>query len=280
MAVFTGLYYSEPPTPPQRPPGLFDAAIGPMPFPSPNAVGGGVTYIPDTCGDVYIWGMNCPPVSGSKTFGALPPPVSGFPFGVYTSYTCSIVGMPYDEARRRVLTRAQLFMQRGVERAFWQGGNAPGLPGLTGTLRGATALTAASCPVTAISILEQGLADNKIVGGIIHARPYMMAFLANNHQLVPGAVNGTWKTKLGTPVVFGMGYDGTGPSGEAVTTTVEYMYATGRVSIWQDPEVWVPPEMVLNRSDNTLSLVAEQVYATGIECGKWSVAVTRDCTTT
>jgi hypothetical protein len=56
------------------------------------------------------------------------------------------------------------------------------------------------------------------------------------------------------------------------------MYATGRVPIWQDPEVFVPPVDVLNRSDNTLSLVAEQVYALGIECGKWAVQVTRDCT--
>ncbi len=80
--------------------------------------------------------------------------------------------------------------------------------------------------------------------------------------------------------MFGQGYDGTGPAGEAVTTTVEYMYATGRVIIWQDPEIFVPPETVLNRSDNTLSIVAEQVYAMTIECGKWSVAVTRDCSTT
>jgi hypothetical protein len=197
---------------------------------------------------------------------------------VYTSYTCSIVGVDYDEARRRVLTRMQLRAQRAVEKRLWSGGNAPGLPGITGLLRGATPLTAASCPVTALAILEQGLADNTIVGGIIHARPYMMPFLANNHLLLPRGRG--WQTYAGTPVVFGQGYDGTGPAGEAVTTTVEYMYATGRVVIWQDSEIFVPPESVLNRSDNTLSLVAEQVFAMTIECGKWSVAVTRDCTTT
>lgn len=279
MAVFNALYYAEPPPPPVRQPGLFDAAVGPMPFPSPNAVGGGVQYIPDDCGDVYVWGMNCPPVSGSKTFAPLPTPVSGFPFGVYTSYTCSIVGMPYEEAARRVRIRAELFMQRGVERVFWQGApQAPGLPGVTGLLRGSTPLTAASCPVVALATLEQALADNEIVGGVIHARPYMAPFLANNHNLLPNGRG--WKTYNGTPIVFGQGYDGTGPAGEAVSSTIEYMYATGRPIIWQDPEVWVPDVDVLNRSDNTLSLVAEQVYAMAIECGKWSVAVTRDCTTT
>lgn len=279
MAVFNGLYYAEPPPPPVVQPGLFDVSLGPMPFPSPNAVGGGVQYIPDSCGDVYLWDMQCPPVSGSKTFQTLATPVSGYPFAVVTSYQCSIVGMPYEEADKRVRTRMQLRAQRGVEKRFWSGGNAPGLPGVTGLLRGATPLTAASCPITALSILEQGLADNLIVGGVIHARPYMLPFLANAHVLIPNGRG--WKTMLGTPVVFGQGYDGTGPNGEAVTTTVEYMYATGRVVIWQDAEVFVNPiEGGFNQSTNVLTLVAEQVYAMGIECGKFSVAVTRDCTTT
>lgn len=279
MAVFNGPFYAEPPPPPVRSPGLFDAAVGPLPFPSPNAVGGGVTWIPDSCGDVYLWGMNCPPVSGSKTFQVLPTPVSALPFAVLTSYQCSIVGIPYDEAVQRVLARAALFMQEGVERAFWQGGVAPGLPGVTGLLRGATPLTAASCPVTAMAILEQGLADNNIVNGVIHARPYMLPFLANNHQIIPSGRG--WKTNQGTALVFGQGYDGTGPNGEAVTTTVEYMYATGRPVIYQDPEIFVNPvEGGFNQSTNVLTLLAEQVYAMGIECGKWSVAVTRDCTTT
>jgi hypothetical protein len=186
--------------------------------------------------------------------------------------------MDYNEARRRLLTRMELRLQRAAEKRLWQGGNAPGLPGITGLLRGSTALTAASCPAVAIATLEQALADNGIVGGIIHARPYMMPFLANNHLLLPRGRG--WQTYNGTPVVFGQGYDGTGPNGEAVSATVEYMYATGRVVIWQDSEIMVPPESVLNRVDNTLSLIAETILAMTIECGKWSVAVTRDCTTT
>lgn len=280
MAVFNGLYYAEPPPPPMRPAGLFDVAVGPSPFPSPNAVGGGVTYIPDTCGDVYFWGMNCPPVSGVKTFQALPVPVSGFPFTVYTSYTCSVVGIPYEEARSRVLTRADLRMQQGVEEIFWSGTTAaPGAPGIVGQLRGATALAASSCPVVALAVLEQGLVDNNIVGGVIHARPYMAPFLANNHALLPRGRG--WQTYNGTPIVFGRGYDGTGPNGEAVTSTTEYMYATGRPVVWQDPEIFVNPvEGGFNQSTNVLTLLAEQVYALGIECGKFSTVVTRDCTTT
>jgi hypothetical protein len=278
VAVFNAVYYADPPPPPVRPPGLFTAAIGPMPFPSPNAVGGGVQYIPDDCGDVFLWDMQCPPVSGSKTFSALPTIVSGAPFAVYSSYTCSIVGIDYEEARRRTLTKASLFMQEGVERRFWQGSLAtPGLPGMTGLLRGSTPLAAASCVTSAIALMEQALADNNIISGVIHARPYMAPFFAARHQLEKNGPG--WMTKMGTPIVFGGGYDGTGPNGEAVTATTEYMYVTGRVPIWQDPEIFVNPvEGGLNRSTNVLTLVAEQVYAVGIECGKFSVAVTRDCT--
>jgi len=279
VAVFNGLYYMDPPPPPVRDPGLFDVALGPMPFPDRNAVGGGVQYIPDSCGDVYFWDMQCPPVSGSKTFQALPAAVSGLPFAVYTSYTCSMVGFSYEEAAARVRTRMSLRAQQGVEKRLWGGTNAaPGLPGITGLLRGATQLTAAACPTVAIATLEQALADNNIVGGIIHARPYMSAFLANNHILEPKGRG--WVTKMGTPVVFGKGYDGTGPNGEAVAATTEWMYVTGRVAIWQDPEVFVPPVDVFNQSTNVLNLVGEQVYAMGVECGKWAVQVTRDCTTT
>lgn len=278
MAVFNGLYYMDPPPPPVRPPGLFDVALGPMPFPDQNAVGGGVQYIPDACGDIYFWDMQCPPVSGSKTFQELPAPVSGSPFAVYTSYTCSIVGFTYEEAANRVRTRMQLRAQRAVEKRLWGGTNAaPGLPGITGLLRGATTLTAASCPMVAMATLDQALADNGIVGGVIHARPYMSAFLSNNHTLEKAGRG--WVTKMGTPVVFGQGYDGTGPAGEAVAATTEWMYATGRVVIWNDPEIWIPPIDVVDRSLNTLSLVGEQVYAMTIECGKWAVQVTRDCTT-
>lgn len=269
------LHYIDPPPAPIRGPGLFDVGMGPMPFPVAGAVGGGVEYIPDACGEVYLWDMQCPPVSGAKTFQTLPDPISGAPFSVYTSYTCSIVGFDYAEASRRVRTRMALQAQRGVETRFWSGGAAPGafIPGL---LRGATTLTAAGCPSFALATLEQTLASNGIEGGIIHARPFMMPYFANLHVLEKNGRG--WMTQLGTPIVFGAGYDGTGPAGEAVTATTEWMYATGRVPIWQDPEIFVPPVDVLDRSLNTLSLVAEQVYALAIECGKWAIQVTRDCT--
>lgn len=251
-----------------------------MPFPSPPAVGGGVQYVPDTCSDdVYLYSMQCPPVSGSKTYFGVEAAISGAPFSVVATYSCAAIGFSFEEAQQRIRTRMSLHEQRAVERRVWQGQSAAGLGAITGLFRGATDLGASSCPTDAVAKLEQALADNGIVGGLIHARPYMSAHLANSH-LLERAPGNRLTTMRGTPVCFGEGYDGTGPAGQAVTTTVEYMYATGRVLIWQDAEVAIPPPgQVLNRSSNELNLLGEKVYAVVIECGVWTTAVTRDCST-
>jgi hypothetical protein len=281
VAIFAGPEYISTPPPPPRPYGLFDVALGPMPFPVEPAQGGGVIYVPDTCvDDVYLYDMTCPPVSGSKTFAPIDTAVSGSPFGVITSYTCGSIGFNFDEGAQRVRTRMQLRAQRAVERRVWQGqtiGQGQGV--IPGLFRSATSLGTAGCATEAIELLEQVLADNGVLGGIIHARPGMAAHLEQAHQIqYQGA---RLQTCLRTPFVFGQGYDGSGPAGQQPTTSTEWMYASGRVLIWQDPEIAVPDiGQTMDRSLNQMYAVAEQVYAVAIECGIWAVEVTRTCTTT
>jgi len=86
-------------------------------------------------------------------------------------------------------------------------------------------------------------------------------------------------TMLGTPVVFGMGYDGTGPNGEATDTDTEYMYASGRVLIWRGDTVIPPTDQTFNRATNQALVLAERAYVTVVECGVWAVKVTRNCST-
>lgn len=270
----------DPPLPPPRPYGLFDVALGPMEMPRVEAQAGGIEYVPDTCtDDVFLYAINCPAVSGDKTFSGIEDAVSGAPFGVITSYTCGSLGFTLEEVRNRVEIRMSLREQRAVERRVWQGfdnSNAQGA--LTGLFRGATTLSAASCPTDAVAALEQALADNGVVGGIIHARPYMSSHLAQSHLLRegPGRRIRTWRD---TPVCFGEGYDGTGPAGQAVTATVEYMYASGRIAIWGSP-IQIPDlRQTFGRTDNQVYAIGEKVYVAAVECGVWAVAVTRDCGT-
>jgi hypothetical protein len=282
VATFAGPDYIATPPAPSRPYGLFDVAMGPLPFPAEAAVGGGVIYVPDTCiDDVYLYAMNCPPVTGSKTFAGLDTPVSGSPFAVITSYTCGSLGFSFDEIAQRVRTRMQLHEQRAVERRLWQGqGLAQGQGLIPGLFRDATSLGTAGCVTEAMELLEQVLADNGIVGGIIHARPGMAPHLEQAHQIQYGRGN-RLQTCLGTPYVFGQGYDGTGPTGQATTTNTEWMYASGRVLVWQDQEIAVPDiGQTMDRTLNQIYAVAERVYAVAVECGVWAVEVTRNCTTT
>lgn len=279
MAIFTGPAYIDPPPPPPVPYGIFNVALGPMPFPNVNAQGGGVIYVPDTCeDDVFVYSMQCPPITGTKTFSGVETAVSGNPFGVLTTYTCGSLGFSFAEAEQRVRTRLALREQRGVEKRIWQGSTGA-LGTVTGLFANATVLSAASCPAEAIATLEQTLADNAVLGGMIHARPLMSTHFGADHILERPRPN-LFTTPLGTPYVFGQGYAGTGPTGQAVTSSTEWLFATGRVLIWADSEAWVPPAgQVLDRSTNQLSLVAEKVFAVAIECGVWAIQVTHSCTT-
>lgn len=282
MALFNGPTLIEPPTPPPPPYGIFNVALGPMPFPQTEAQGGGVIYVPDSCvEDVFLYDLTCPPVTGSKTFSPIDTAVSGSPFAVITSYTCGSIGYSFDEVERRVRLRAQLFAQRAVERRVWQG-QAPnqGQGPIVGLFRNATNLGAALCITEGFRLLEQALADNGIMGGTIFARSGMGPYMAQSHLYEYGT-GGRLVTCNGTRICLGQGFDGTGPTGQAVTATTEWIYASGRVLIWQDPEIFVPPQgQTLNRATNQVTTVAEQIYAAAVECGVWAVEVTRTCATT
>ncbi len=279
MAIMNAPEFIATPAPPPRPYGIFDVALGPMPFPVPASQAGGVLYVPDVCNsDVFLYAMNCPPVSGSKTFSTNEFPVSGAPFAVITSYTCGALGYSFEEAEQKVRTRMQLREQRAVERRIWQGQPAGGIGGIPGLFRGAIDLGPSGCVTEAIEVLEQALADNGVIGGIIHARPGLSAHLQTSFLLYegPGRVK---RTVLNTPYVFGQGYDGSGPTGQPADTNAEWMYASGRVVIWQS-EVEVPdPQQTFDRRNNQQMLLAERIYAVAIECGVWATQVTRNCTT-
>lgn len=266
------------PPPPPRSYGLFDVALGPMAFPEPPAMGGGIQYVPDTCeSDVFIYAMDCPAVSGSKTFSGNEPAVSGEAFGVYTSYTCGSIGWSFEEVEQKVRLRMMLREQRAVERRLWQGVPLGGTGGLPGLFQSATTLTAAGCITEALFSLEQALADNGVVGGIIHARPGISAVMANAHLIQRDGR--LYRTMRGTPVCFGEGYDGTGPAGQATTTTTEYMYASGRVLIWGSDTEVPPIGQTMDRSLNQIYAVAERIFDVIVECGSWAIQVTHDCTT-
>jgi hypothetical protein len=279
MAYFNGPTLIEPPQAPMPPVGIFSVALGPMPFPAEAAQGGGVMYVPNDCeDDVFLLAMDCPPTTGAKTFSALEAPISGAPFTVMTSYTCGSIGYSFPEVEQRVRLRMQLREQRGVEKRIW-GGSTGVLGSVPSLFANAISLGNAACITEAVEMLEQTLADNAVLDGIIHARPGMGAHFAEAHLLDRNGPGKAPTTLINTRVVFGQGYAGTGPSGGAVSTDSEWIYATGRVVIWAGDTFVSDPGMGLNRTTNQLYVLAERTFAVAIECGIWAVQVTRNCTT-
>jgi hypothetical protein len=212
------------------------------------------------------------------SFSGIEAAISGAPFSVYTTWQCSTIGYSFEEQAARVRQRMDLRAQTAVERRLWQGQTSATDGSFAGLFANAINLPAAGCVTEAIETLEQTLADNGVFGGVIHARTGMAAhFAASHHAFQVGRQKQTY---LGTPVVFGQGYSGVGPTGQGATTDVEYMYASGRVVIWETPETWVPPvQEVVDKTTNTVFLVAQKIYAVAVECGVWAVPVTRNCTT-
>lgn len=279
MPYFTGPTLIDPPVLPARPYGLFDVALGPMPFPQAASVGGGIQYVPDACeDDSFLIAMDCPPITGTKTFSGVEFPISGAPFTVMTSYTCGSIGFSFDEVQQRVLNRMALQEQRAVERRLWQGSSGT-LGTITGLFANAPVLGAAACVTEAIEMLEQQAADQGLAAPIIHARWGMGAHIAQAHLLeTQGRKKVT--SSLGTPIVLGAGYSGIGPTGQTTDTNTEWMYLTGRVLVWQGDTMVSNPGWGINRATNQISVLAERPYAVAIECGVWAVSVTRNCATT
>jgi hypothetical protein len=274
MAILTdATVIIEPPAPPPVPYGLFNAAVGPLPLPRVEAAVGGIEYQPDTCGIARLWASGCESVT-AKVFDEGVDTISADPFVVYSSWLCGSIGYTEEEIRRRLLTRLNLKAQRAVEARLWQGNTGLGLTGILPAE--ATSLGAATCPTEAVRLLEQALADNGVVGGIIHARVGMADYLGTDHLIEHPRAN-LMTTHYGTSYAFGQGYGGTGPAGQAVTSTTEWMYASGRVIVWAS-DTFVPPiREVLKRSNNQQYAIAEQQYMLAVECGVWAVQVTREC---
>jgi hypothetical protein len=302
-------YLRNPPDAPPVPPGLFNVAEGPLDLPD-HAQTSGAVWQPDTCALALSYPTACltPPYT-AFTAQAIEPLAQAWPFAVYASMFTGRVGYDNEEAVRRVTQRVLKTEQQVAERAFWGGtttlftnqqndwGTTPGAAGsagIAGVANGILAQFAAAAPAgmyfdlgtaatvkEAVSLLEQKAADNYYGQATLHARPQIAAYAGAAGQFrVIGLPPTPEKTYMYTNNLnlwnFGNGYSGTGPTGQAVDATSEYMWATGRVIVWRDPKIWVsPPDQLLDKTTNQRGLYAFRNYMIGVECFVATIKVTR-----
>lgn len=186
------------------------------------------------------------------------------PFTVYGSYNCSPVGHPLQYAQDRATEHLLAREEARVEQALWTGdlGNDGFAAEAVNAGSGAVSL------VRALAQLEQWLAVHYGSQGVIHMTREAALLAAEDRGLT--VKGNTLTTRLGTPVVAGAGYPGTGPTGQNPAAGTTYLYATPALVGYRS-EVFPGVDPVgagLDRSSNDLHAVAERTYVIGYDpCG-------------
>lgn len=253
--------------------GLFSAAAGPIDFPL-HGSGGGVRYIPTTCGEATPYPIDCSAgfvAHDAKDAEPDTPVFEARPFMVYAAIECGSVGFSAERFRAKVERRLANGEQGAVELALWTGAVSVGGTALDieNLQDSADTVTVAddSDFVAVIAALEFYLYNTVGYGnvGYIHA-PVSMAAWAGEHHLV--VQDGPLKrTPYGSVWVFGGGYPGTGADGAAPPAGGGYLHITGQTTIWRAPDVFVgDPMQTMDRETNQMFLLAEREYAIGFDC--------------
>ncbi|WP_345633706.1 hypothetical protein [Streptomyces lacrimifluminis] len=232
---------------------------------------GDTTY--DEC--LSVTGTGSPPEPPAKTANVVQESRGALPFTVYARFDCSPIGLgDAQTVAQDALARVE---QLQVERAFWTGTAGgqpvvfPHLAADTETLDGEIVLQPVATPVvtgadivTALGLLEQELAECYAGQGLIHVPRSVLPTL-DAWNLVE-AVDGRLVTTAGNLVVAGGGYPGTGPDGAAPADGTTWIYATGAAWGYRSNVFFSQVRDSLNRSSNTLQMLAERNYLLGFEC--------------
>ena len=255
------------PEPLRRRYGLFTAASGPMDLPSPHGQGGGLRYVPVTCGEAHPYPINCydglveVPTEGKPT-DPENTEVEAPSFMVVASIECGALGYTAAEFEDKVRRRLTSGEQGAAELALWTGtdqhGNTLDIPALLTTDE---AVDPASYDpdhlASVIGALEEYAYHDQGYGytAFIHA-PVSVASWATSDGDLARPDGPLLRTPYGSIWVFGGGYPNDGG-----------IHITGQVNVWRAPTEHVyPADQTMDRTHNQRLLVAEREYAIGFDC--------------
>lgn len=204
----------------------------------------GISYRPRLClppDDPYWWGCvsedgDLPPALDppwTKTAPEKPDLRIFRPIDAWTGDRCG----PAEAARSRANAESDLdrFLSRLVEDELWTGARADLAGYENDRLNDATDLVdggAPLSPIEAFAELEQALADGESGLGMIHAQPRVVTRWLSENVVFPEATGTRLRSRLGTIVVPGAGYDGSGPGLAAGDEGASYAYATSLVRVY------------------------------------------------
>lgn len=252
--------------------GLFAAASGPLDLPE-KARGGGVRYIPVSCGEAHTYPIGCSGgvvLKPEKDADAQSPVVDTGIFAVYASIECGRVGYTPEEFTSQVVRRLLNGEQGAAEYALWTGLSADG-----GSLENqnlvdsAVAVPGADADniVSVLATLEAWAYRTQGYGNVayIHAPVEVAAWAADRYLIVEKG--GIKYTPFGSIWVFGGGYPGTGAANAAPPVGGAYIYITGQTTVWRSQEPFTyPVNQTTDRTNNQQFLLSEREYAIAFDC--------------
>lgn len=273
------------PEPIQRRYGLFTAANGPVDLPTPHGRGGGVRYVPVSCGEAHPYPIGCYTGESRPEPGMIQWRPGGAPtkpsdpdngevdtgvFAVIASIECGTVGYTAEEDTERVRRRLRNGEQGAVEYALWTGTDQAGrdldILNLTDTAEDVF-ITDPDTLVELVSALEDYAYRENNYGytAYIHAPVSVSAWAAEANLIVQD--KRLQRTPYGSIWVFGGGYPGTGESASDAPTGGSYVHITGQIQVWASPDEFIyPVDQTMDKTRNQRLLIAEREYSVGFEC--------------
>jgi len=234
--------------------------------------------------DGVMWEtLTCEPVSGIGVYNCDDPDATtGLPkgfasagdlgeadvFHVYGSHSCTPVGHTPEYVQQRAQEHLQAREEAFAEQAIWTGDLYEDPDGQNGFAEGATEVITGESLARSIAALEQWIAQTYGSQGVLHMTREA-ALLGIGAQVLT-VVGNVLRTGLGTPVVAGAGYPGTGPAGEDPAADATYIYVTPgllgyRSEIFGGAD---PVQAGFNKDNNDMNAVAERTYSIGWDpCG-------------
>jgi hypothetical protein len=242
---------------------------------------GGYTYPPEGCGEYDVFEL-CD--TFEKSIANSSPAVTGTPFGIVASDTCSTFGWQARDYKARAMRKLLAIESFAIERELWT--NSLGLnTAIAGAF--ATDVTPGGTPVQPVRMIaeieQQAIdtcGDEGALRYMIHMTPYMFEYFHASSPMALRREGNRYFTPMDNIVVVGRGYTGSGPAGQVKTAAREWIYLTSTVQVRHSPAFNTPDTMV-NATDTTINQVtfyaeraASAIFDTN--CCHLALAVDRD----
>jgi hypothetical protein len=221
------------------------------------------------------------------------------PFGIEVEDFASTFGLLAHDRLERVKHILESTSGKAVEHELWAGkvaqetgnGNAYFTQSGASAATNVTVAAGGETPRVALARLEGALAQcptgqhgtihmTRRMGSLLYDQLDRVDYSARLDASAVSQKGQTLITRLGTPVIIGVGYPGTGPEGAggaaAVTNTTEWMFATGYVDVHLGEVVAVNEDYAhgVDPSVNTMRAKAARTAAVHFEpCCHYAVRV-------